>query len=174
MITQQHDVVLAFGSNLGDRAATIRAAQQVLQRSEGIEMFRASSLRETIALTDHGLDVDAPRYLNGVATLRTSLDPLALLELVRGIENTFGRERHEHWGDRTLDIDIITYGGKVVHEPDLTVPHKHAHERDFVLAPWLELDPDAVLIGHGRVAALLDALGDSTTAYAESTEGVVR
>ena len=171
---QLHDVVLAFGSNLGDRAATIRASQHVLESSPGIEKFRASSLRETIALTDHGLDQEAPRYLNGVATLRTSLEPLELLERVRHVEHQFGRERHEHWGDRTLDIDIITYGGKVVHEPDLTVPHKHAHERDFVLAPWLELDPDAVLIGRGRVAALLDALGDSTTAFNEAPESVVK
>nr|WP_309478079.1 2-amino-4-hydroxy-6-hydroxymethyldihydropteridine diphosphokinase [Leucobacter luti] len=65
-------------------------------------------------------------------------------------------------GDRTLDIDIILFGGRVIQDERLTVPHPRAHERDFVLAPWLALDPNAVLMGHGRVAELLHRIGDTT------------
>jgi 2-amino-4-hydroxy-6-hydroxymethyldihydropteridine diphosphokinase len=168
LIAQLNRVVLAFGSNQGDRAAIIREAQERLAETPGISEVEASPLRETIAVTPDGLDPDAPRYLNGVATLTTTLTAHQLHDVTRGIEDALGRERHEQWGDRTLDIDLITFGGAVIKDDQLTVPHPRAHERDFVLAPWLDLDPDAVLIGHGRVAALLAALGDTTTRITES------
>lgn len=167
MIAQLTEVVLAFGSNLGDRARTIRDAQRELSAHEAIRSFVASPLRETLALTPDGVDPDAPRYLNGVASFTTTLSPAELHELTRAIEDEFGRVRHDLWGDRTLDIDIIVFGGKVVAEPELSIPHPRAHERDFVLAPWLEIDPNAVLIGHGRVSALLAQMGDTTLAFDE-------
>lgn len=165
MIAQVTDVILAFGSNQGDRAQIIADAQTRLSQTPGIEGLEPSPLRETIALTPTGLDPDAPRYLNSVARVTTTLDAHELLERIREIETDFGRVRHEQWGDRTLDIDIIVFGGKVITDPDLTVPHPRAHERDFVLAPWHALEPDAVLIGHGRIAQLLEQLGDTTTAF---------
>lgn len=167
MIAQVAEAVLAFGSNQGDRAQTLHDAQVRLTESPGIESLQPSPLRETIALTPTGLDPDAPRYLNAVAKLTTTLDAHELLALIREIETEFGRVRHEQWGDRTLDIDIIVFGGKVITEPELTVPHPRAHERDFVLSPWLALDPDAVLIGHGRVASLLEQIGDTTTPFVQ-------
>ncbi|QAB17025.1 2-amino-4-hydroxy-6-hydroxymethyldihydropteridine diphosphokinase [Leucobacter muris] len=167
MIAQIVPVLLAFGANLGDRGETIRAAQRELAETGGIRDLRASPLRETIALTTHGPDPDAPRYLNGVAIAETAMPPHALLDIVQRIEAQHGRVRDERWGDRTLDIDLILYGGRVISDERLTVPHPRAHERDFVLAPWLDLDPGAVLMGHGRVADLLARIGDTTRPLVE-------
>lgn len=162
MIAQIVPVLFAFGANLGDRGETLRAAQRRLGESDGIRHLTVSPLRETIALTVDGPDPEAPRYLNGVATAETSLQPHDLLDLMQRIETEFGRVRDVRWGDRTLDIDLVLYGGRVIKDDRLTVPHPRAHERDFVLAPWLDLDPQAVLMGHGRVADLLARIGDTT------------
>jgi len=165
VIAQVVPVLLAFGANLGDRGETIAAAQRELAETAGITGLRASPLRETIALTEAGPDPDAPRYLNGVAIAETTLGPHELLDALQAAEARHGRVRGARWADRTLDIDLILYGGRVVQDERLTVPHPRAHERDFVLAPWLDLDPDAVLMGHGRVAELLARLGDSTRPF---------
>ncbi|MBK0422700.1 2-amino-4-hydroxy-6-hydroxymethyldihydropteridine diphosphokinase [Leucobacter sp. CSA2] len=163
MIAQVVPILLAFGANLGDRGETIRAAQRELAGAPGIAGFAASPLRETIALTPQGPDPDAPRYLNGVATAETTLAPHALLDLLQSVEHAHGRVRGAHWGDRTLDIDLILFGGRVIKDERLTVPHPRGHERDFVLSPWLDLDPSAVLMGHGRVSELLARIGDTTS-----------
>lgn len=155
-------IVIAFGANLGDRGQTIAVAQRELSALPGIMAFRASPLRETVALTPSGPDPQAPRYFNAIATARTSLEPHALLDELQRIETRHGRIREARWGDRTLDIDLIQYGDRYISDARLTVPHPRAHERDFVLAPWLDLDPEAVLLGHGRVAELLARLGDTT------------
>ena len=160
-------VLFAFGANLGDRVATIRDAQLELATLPGVTEFRASPLRETIALTPTGPDPDAPQYLNGVATAMTTLPPHDLLDEMQRIETEFGRVRDAQWGDRTIDIDLILYGGRVIRDDRLSVPHPAAHERDFVLAPWLDLDPNAVLMGHGRVRDLLARLADTTTPFTE-------
>jgi 2-amino-4-hydroxy-6-hydroxymethyldihydropteridine diphosphokinase len=162
MIAQLVPVIFAFGANLGDRGETICAASHELAAAPGISGFRSSPLRETIALTLSGPDPTAPRYLNSVASAQTTLSPYELLELLQHTELRHGRTRDTRWADRTLDIDLISYGGRVIKDERLTVPHPRAHERDFVLAPWLALDPNAVLLGHGRVDALLQRIGDST------------
>ena len=162
MIAQLVPVLFAFGANLGDRGETIRAAQGELAQIPGIDRFEASPLRETIALTTSGPDPEAPRYLNGVATAFTALSPHDLLDAMQAIERSHGRVRDARWGDRTLDIDLVLFGGRVISDERLQVPHPRAHERDFVLAPWLDLDPNAVLMGHGRVAELLRRIGDTT------------
>lgn len=162
MIAQVVPILLAFGANLGDRGETIVAAQTALAGEPGIRNLVVSPLRETIALTTAGPDPDAPRYLNGVAKADTTLTPHGLLDVVQRIEAEHGRTRDVRWGDRTLDIDIILFGGRAVQDDRLTVPHPRAFERDFVLSPWLALDPDAVLMGHGRVAELLARVGDTT------------
>ena len=105
---------------------------------------------------------DKPEYLNGVALLDTRLDPFQLLDGLRAIENLHGRERHERWGDRTLDLDLIAFGSLEIDSEQLQVPHPRAHERDFVLAPWFELDRDAELVGRGRIADLLAGLRSRT------------
>lgn len=167
MIAQLVPVLLAFGANLGDRGETIAAAQRELAEAPGILAFRASPLRESVAVTLAGPDPLAPRYLNGVALAETTLAPHDLLDLLQEVEARHGRVRDARWADRTLDIDLILYGGRAVSDERLTVPHPRAHERDFVLAPWLDLDPDAVLMGHGRVDALLARIGDTTAPIGE-------
>jgi 2-amino-4-hydroxy-6-hydroxymethyldihydropteridine diphosphokinase len=151
------ETVLAFGSNLGDREANIRGGLSALP-THRITVTAVSPLIESVAVKPTGNDESAPRYLNGVALVRTTLPPRALLRAVQAIESDLGRVRAERWGDRTLDIDIIAYGSLVLESDDLVIPHPRAAERFFVLAPWLELDPAAVLPGRGPVAQLLEAL----------------
>ncbi len=150
-------VVLALGSNLGDREATVLAAVREIADLDGVELVAASGLHSTVALKPEGVDPDAPAYVNAVVIVETALDPHALLTALRAIEHAHGRVRTERWGDRTLDIDIVD-AGVTITTPDLTLPHPRAHERDFVLAPWLEADPDAVLTGRGSVRDLLATL----------------
>ncbi len=102
-----------------------------------------------------------PDYLNAVLLARTTLPSRALLDRLHEVEAAFDRVREVRWGPRTLDIDIISVAGEESTGPELTLPHPRAHERAFVLAPWHDVDPDAVLPGHGPVAILLDGVDGS-------------
>ncbi len=155
------EAVVALGANLGDRAATLTAAIDELRRLPLVEDVRASAAVESVAVKPEGLDAAAPAYLNAVAIVTTRLAPSVLLTYLHAIENRHGRERRERWGDRTLDLDLIAFGDVQSADPRLAVPHPRAAERDFVLVPWLTLDPDAVLPGSGRVDALLEQLRGS-------------
>ena len=157
--------MLALGSNLGDREASIAAAVADLAAEPGIRVAAVSSLVETPALKPAGVDRAAPAYLNAVAIVETVLDPHALLAVANRIEAAHGRVREEHWGDRTLDIDIVDYAGRTLADDRLTLPHPHAAQRAFVLAPWFELEPDAVLTGHGHIAELLARTTDEVAPY---------
>jgi 2-amino-4-hydroxy-6-hydroxymethyldihydropteridine diphosphokinase len=139
--------VLALGSNLGDRGATVLEAVRLLAQVDGIEVTAASDLLETVALTPQGPDPEAPSYLNGVVLIETTLQPEALLDAANAIEAELGRVRGERWADRTIDIDLIDVAGVTRDSERLTLPHPRAAERAFVLAPWLALDPDARLNG---------------------------
>jgi 2-amino-4-hydroxy-6-hydroxymethyldihydropteridine diphosphokinase len=156
--------VLALGSNLGDREQTLRDAVRAIAAIDGVTLVRSSGIVETPALKPAGVDVDAPAYLNAVVLVRSALHPRQLLAALHEVEAAHGRVRTEHWGDRTLDIDIVSVGGFRVDEPELTVPHPRARDRAFVLAPWLEVEPDAVL-GGDRVDALLAATGATPERY---------
>ncbi|MGC0368616.1 2-amino-4-hydroxy-6-hydroxymethyldihydropteridine diphosphokinase [Microbacterium sp. SLBN-111] len=147
--------VVALGANLGSRAETLAAAVEELRLLPLTTDVRVSAPIETVAVTLAGEDADAPRYLNAVALLQTRLAPTTLLRELHRIEAEHGRVRREKWGDRTLDLDLITYGDERIDDERLTVPHPRAHEREFVLAPWVAIDPDAVIPGRGRVDALL-------------------
>ncbi|MDQ1138086.1 2-amino-4-hydroxy-6-hydroxymethyldihydropteridine diphosphokinase [Microbacterium sp. SORGH_AS 1204] len=150
--------VVALGANLGHRAETLAAAVDELRRLTLTSDVRVSEPIETVAVTLDGEDEDAPRYLNAVALLTTRLAPAELLASLHRIEARHGRVRRERWGDRTLDLDLIAYGDDVIDRSDLVVPHPRAHEREFVLGPWVELDPDAEIPGRGRIADLLEGL----------------
>ncbi|GAB3393471.1 hypothetical protein GCM10027568_22570 [Humibacter soli] len=154
--------VVAFGSNLGDRAVTIRAALDDLAVTPGVRLDAVSPFIETAAVRLDGVDEDAPRYVNGVALVSTALDPHALLTELHRIEDAHGRVRTERWGDRTLDLDLIAMGDRQVDDDVLQLPHPRASEREFVLEPWLAVDPDAELPGLGRVDALLAQLRASS------------
>ena len=153
--------VLAFGSNLGNRGETIVLAMAEIARLPGVETIGESSLYETVAVKLHGIDPDAPAYLNAASIVLTTLEPHDLLAALNEIELRHGRVREERWGDRTLDIDLIIYGALEQSDDTLTLPHPRAWQRDFVLAPWLELDPDATIPARGRVDELLASTDDT-------------
>jgi 2-amino-4-hydroxy-6-hydroxymethyldihydropteridine diphosphokinase len=149
--------VLSLGSNLGDREQTIRNAVADLRALPAVSIVAVSGLVETAAVKPHGVDEDAPAYLNAIAIIRTDFGPDDLLTAVNDIEQRHGRVREVRWGDRTLDIDIVTIDDIRQDSPRLTLPHPRAAEREFVLVPWLDVDPDAELPGVGRIDALPQA-----------------
>ncbi|WP_308467361.1 2-amino-4-hydroxy-6-hydroxymethyldihydropteridine diphosphokinase [Rathayibacter soli] len=161
--------VLALGSNLGDRVATLAAAVADLDATPGIRVEARSMLVETDAIKLSGVDRAAPRYLNAVVLIDTTLDPYALLSVVNAIEAQHGRVREVRWGDRTLDIDIVDYDGRFLSDERLTLPHPRAAERAFVLAPWLDVDAHARVPGAGRVVELLAKATDAVHPYQEAS-----
>lgn len=148
-------VVLALGSNLGPRFQTLQGAVDTLFDAPGLEFVSASPIYETDPV---GGPAGQKPYLNAVVVAETTLQPRTLLERAQSVETAFGRVRAERWGPRTLDVDLIVVGDVVCEEPELTLPHPRAHERAFVLVPWVKADPDGVLPGHGRVAELLEGV----------------
>ncbi|QEW01852.1 2-amino-4-hydroxy-6-hydroxymethyldihydropteridine diphosphokinase [Microbacterium lushaniae] len=154
------EAVIALGANLGDRAETLTAALTAIGELPLTTDLRASRAFETVAVTVAGENEDAPRYLNAVALIRTRLAPSLLLQALHGVESAHGRVRRERWGDRTLDLDLISYGQLTSTDPALTLPHPRAAEREFVLTPWLDVDPDAQLPGVGAVRDARERLQD--------------
>lgn len=146
------DVVLALGSNLGAPQDTLRRAVGDLGQIPGVQVVDVSPLARTAPVGGP----DQPDFLNAVVLARTALSARDLLRATQSVEQAHGRERHEHWGPRTLDVDIIVYGSLTAVSDDLEVPHPRAHERAFVLQPWAQVSPDAVLpgLGGGPVAVL--------------------
>jgi 2-amino-4-hydroxy-6-hydroxymethyldihydropteridine diphosphokinase len=142
---------LALGSNLGDRLTNLQRAVDLLHATPGLRVTGSSRVYET-----DPVGPPQPDYLNAVIEVRTTLEPRALLEAGLRIEEEMGRARTERWGPRVIDIDLLTFDERAIDEPDLTVPHPRMHERGFVLAPLLELEPDPRLPG-GRHVADVDA-----------------
>ncbi|MDQ0715213.1 MULTISPECIES: 2-amino-4-hydroxy-6-hydroxymethyldihydropteridine diphosphokinase [Streptomyces] len=148
--------VVALGSNLGNRLETLQGAVDALGDTPGLRIKGVSPVYET---EPWGVDPGSqPAYFNAVVVLKTTLPPSSLLERAHAVEEAFHRVRDEHWGPRTLDVDIVSYADVVSDDPQLTLPHPRAHERAFVLAPWHDLDPEAQLPGRGPVAGLLDTV----------------
>ncbi len=145
-------VVIALGSNLGDRSAILRSAVEAVR--EYVDIDRVSEIIET----DPVGGVEQPDYLNAVLVGETELAPAELMNTLLAIEAAAGRERTIRWGARTLDLDFIAAGDLIMESELLTLPHPRAHERAFVLQPWLEIDPDAYLPGRGPIRELLSLL----------------
>ncbi|CAN5215129.1 hypothetical protein BH09ACT6_BH09ACT6_06080 [soil metagenome] len=158
--------VIALGSNLGDREATLRSAVAEVGALDGVIVDSVSSLYETDALKPQGVDLSAPSYLNAVMLVRSALTPHQLLDALQTIEQAHDRVRVERWGDRTLDLDIIAFADLEQYDDVLTLPHPRAFERAFVLAPWHEIQPKAELTGHGSIARLLASTYESPRLYA--------
>jgi 2-amino-4-hydroxy-6-hydroxymethyldihydropteridine diphosphokinase len=148
-------VVLALGSNLGDRLANLQQGVDALCAEPGLDDVSVSPVYETAPVGGP----DQPDYLNAVLVAATSLPARAVLGRALAAEAALGRVRGERWGPRTLDVDVIVYGNQASADPELTLPHPRAHERAFVLAPWHDLAPAAEIPGRGRVADLLAAVG---------------
>ncbi|MFE9424441.1 2-amino-4-hydroxy-6-hydroxymethyldihydropteridine diphosphokinase [Kitasatospora sp. NPDC006697] len=157
-LSSPRTAVIALGSNLGNRMETLQGAVDALADTPGLKITAVSGVFETDPL---GGPDEQPAYYNAVVVLRTTLPPHSLLERANAVEDAFGRERTVRWGARTLDVDIISYQNALSEDPVLLLPHPRAHERAFVLAPWLDADPAAELPGHGPVADLLGKIGDA-------------
>jgi 2-amino-4-hydroxy-6-hydroxymethyldihydropteridine diphosphokinase len=146
---------IGLGANLGDRERTIRRAIELLGAEAGIEMVAVSTLRET----DPVGYLDQPRFLNGAAAIETELEPQELLERLLAVERALGRRRDgPRYGPRTIDLDLLLYGERMVDQPGLRIPHPHLAERPFVLEPLAELDPGLALPDGRPIRDLLRGL----------------
>jgi 2-amino-4-hydroxy-6-hydroxymethyldihydropteridine diphosphokinase len=143
--------VLALGSNMGDRVGTLRAAVALLDKRLGV--LAVSPVYETVPVGGPPQD----DYLNAVVLTRPAA-PGELIAAAREAEQAADRVRAVRWGPRTLDVDVIACGDLVNDDPEVIVPHPRAHLRAFVCVPWLDVDPDATVPGHGRVADLVAGL----------------
>jgi 2-amino-4-hydroxy-6-hydroxymethyldihydropteridine diphosphokinase len=152
-------VYVGLGSNLQNPREQVRRALQELARLPGTRLDRHSSLYRSTPLGPQ----DQPDYVNAVACLATELEPLSLLDALQAIEQAHGRVRDRHWGARTLDLDILLYGDRVIALPRLQVPHPQMHLRSFVLKPLLEIAPGLAVPGRGPVAELAQAVDDLQT-----------
>lgn len=144
--------VIALGSNIGEPTANLDLAIALLR--EATEVKQVSSYYATKPVGY----LDQPDFQNAVCIIETELPAMELLKMLHGIEKAMGREREIKWGPRTIDLDIIQYGDLISQAEELTLPHPRAHERKFVLEPWSEIEPDAILLTHGKIADLLKAL----------------
>lgn len=153
---RERPVVLSVGSNLGDRMTNLQLGLDVLAGG-GLTVRAVSSVYETDPVGDEGQG----DYLNAILLAVSALPARDILARCAAAEAAAGRVRTVRWGPRTLDVDIVMYGSETSDDQTLTLPHPRAHERAFVLAPWLELEPDALLPGWGPVAGLLAAVGTS-------------
>ena len=150
-------VVLALGANLGDPVSALAEAVDTLAGADGLDIVAVSPL----ARTEPVGGPEQPAYVNAVVLARTLLTPQSVLAVAHHVEQSAGRERGVRWGPRTLDIDLIQYGAlpDTAHseDPELTLPHPRAHERAFVLWPWAQADPAAVLVlADGREVAVAE------------------
>jgi 2-amino-4-hydroxy-6-hydroxymethyldihydropteridine diphosphokinase len=149
--------VIALGSNVGERHIKLQGAVDALRDTPGVYLTAVSSIYETEP-------VDAPegseKFLNAVVLADSTLSAHLLLDRALAIETAYGRERpRERNAPRTLDVDIIVIGDRRADDPDLILPHPRAHERAFVLVPWLEVDGEAELPDHGPVRDLVEKTG---------------
>jgi len=149
--------VLALGANLGEPIQALRGAVAALAATAGIRVIACSHAYRT----DPVGGPQQPAYVNAVLIVQTNLAPVELLDLAQAIEQDWGRVRDVRWGPRTLDIDLISIDDLVMAEDRLTLPHPRAHERAFVLMPWLEIDPEACLPGIGPIAELVAGMDGS-------------
>jgi 2-amino-4-hydroxy-6-hydroxymethyldihydropteridine diphosphokinase len=144
--------VIALGANIGDPQEQMDLAVALLR--ESLDVIAVSQYLTTAPVGGP----EQPDYLNAICIAESELPAAELLALLHGIEKALGRERVVHWGPRTIDLDLIQYGAILSYADELQLPHPRAHERRFVLEPWYEIDPDAILITHGKISDLLAQL----------------
>lgn len=144
--------VVALGANVGDPKENLDLALTILREATDVRIVSSYYVTPPV-----GGPVQ-PDYLNAVCIIDSDLPAIDLLSLLHGVEKSMGRERLEHWGPRTIDLDLIQFGGLLSSTPELQLPHPRAHERRFVLQPWFEIEPEATLITHGKVKDLLEQL----------------
>ena len=144
--------VVALGSNIGEPKKNLDLAIALLREAtEVVAVSRYFSTKPVGYL-------DQPDFLNAVCIIESDLPAMDLLKMLHGIEKVMGRDRSIKWGPRTIDLDLIQYGSLLTNADELTLPHPRAHERRFVLEPWLEIEPDGILLTHGKISELLKNL----------------
>lgn len=162
------NVLLALGSNLGERLTLLREARREIGEHPEIFLRRISSVFETEPV---GGPTGQNRYLNAAIEVSTTLSPEDLLACCQSVEERCGRIRGQRWGPRFVDVDILFYAERIIRQPELTIPHPRLHERRFVLVPLVELTPDFIHPVIGRTCReLLDRLCPSAqdvTLYAK-------
>ncbi len=144
--------VVALGANLESPREAVELAIALLR--EATDVQKVSSMYETKPVGGPEQD----NYINAVCLIDSDLPALDLLALLNGIEKSMGRVRIEKWGPRVIDLDLIQYGNILSNSEELELPHPRAFERKFVLEPWYEIEPDAILLTHGAISQLLEEL----------------
>jgi 2-amino-4-hydroxy-6-hydroxymethyldihydropteridine diphosphokinase len=144
--------VVALGANIGNPKEQMDLAVAMLR--ESTDVIAVSSYYSTKPVGGP----EQPDYINAVCILESDLPATDLLAVLQGIEKSLGRERIVQWGPRTIDLDLIQYGSLLSAAAELELPHPRAHERRFVLEPWCEIEPDAILLTHGKISELLAQL----------------
>lgn len=145
---------IALGSNLQEPQRQLQAGFAALACLPDTQLIAQSSLYRSAPVGY----LNQPDFVNAVAAIRTALSPRALLDALLVIEREHGRVREFANAPRTLDLDIVLYGERVIHEPGLSVPHPRMHERAFVMVPLAQIAPDATVPGRGRVRDLLSGV----------------
>ena len=144
--------VIALGANIGNPQENLDLAVALLREATDVQAVSSYYTTRPVG------GPEQPDYINAVCIIESELPAMDLLSLLHGIEKSLGRERIEHWGPRTIDLDLIQCGGLLSKAEELMLPHPRAHERRFVLQPWFEIEPDAILLTHGSVQELLEQL----------------
>lgn len=144
-------VYLSLGSNMGDRMAYLAKAEDKLQKNSKISIIKKSKVYETEPWPLHEIENGKKHpvkekgqmwFLNQVVQIETTLNPIKLLKVIEKIESEIGRTKKHNWGSREIDIDILIYGDEVIESSDLVIPHRHMNDRQFVLVPLLEIEPN--------------------------------
>ena len=144
--------VVALGANIGSPREQMDVAIALLREATEVKAVSSYFVTKPVG------GPEQPDYLNAVCILKSELPALDLLAVLQGIEKSLGRERDVRWGPRTIDLDLIQYGSLLSAAAELELPHPRAHERRFVLEPWSEIEPDAILLTHGKISELLAQL----------------
>ena len=158
------DCYLGLGANLGDALGALQGAHRALIQHSSVDLIAASAIYRSAPVGPDGQN----DYLNGAIGIRTHLEAEKLLDLIQDLELRAGRERKEHWGPRTLDVDLLLYGSEIIDTPRLLVPHAHVYERNFVLLPLADLLPESWSFPDG--SALRDRLASAPENRIERTD----
>jgi 2-amino-4-hydroxy-6-hydroxymethyldihydropteridine diphosphokinase len=150
--------VLSLGSNAGERLENLQGAIDAFADTPEVHIVAVSSVYETAPVNTPG---GSPEFLNAILLADTTLSVNVLLDRAMAVEAAYGRVRSEAGAPRTLDVDLVVVGDRVSDTDDLRLPHPRAHQRAFVLVPWLEIDQHALIPGHGKIADLLAGLDTS-------------
>lgn len=149
--TPAHRWVIGLGANLGDAPRTLNQALAALT-----SRARARRLKRSSLWRSRPVEAQGPDYVNAVVSFDSALSPAEMLQLASTVETEFGRTRTYRNAPRTLDIDLLLHTGGPINEPDLQLPHPRMHERAFVLAPLLEIDPNCDIPGAGLARLCLE------------------